>query len=668
MNRILLSILMIFPLYGLDAQEGPSQRRIDSLMTLIDFDNKKDTTYINHLIELGELFSKERDMDSAKSYFIQAKKVAIELEIPSKKLAAFDKLTRLGLDSLTYESIISQTKDFLSDLSIFSNEDLKSIGNIAIELNWRKRHREALEMLFFLEQELLKRDNALNLLTFLSGVRRDIYVTLKDYDNAKASANLALERAETSKDPELIKFARLALCWNHTDQENYSQAIESYQELLKDTLFSDEKSKHHIFEELSQAYFEVGQFELAESYGKQAIALTSDEFQKLYSMINILKATRKNASPSKVMSDMVRIEQLIKKHKAQYLVPDFLLEKGNFYFENQNYQEAIPIYELGLIELEKGTNTPYYKKERMQMLKFLTESYLAIKDFENATLIQKQIIKEKEKQISEEAQLKGIQYSANLTLEQNKNKQTLLEEQNKQQRRMLALAGFSLLSLIIFGIFAWRQSKIIAAEKQKSEDLLYNVIPPIVAKRMQKGEKLIVDKYEAATVVFIDLVGFTEFSSNSTPEEIIHLLNIVFSKMDQLTEEFKLEKIKTIGDCYMAVSGVPITKENHSECAIDFCISVMENLHGKMIDGHKVQLKIGIESGPVIAGVMGQKRLLFDLWGDAVNTASRMEGNGMTGKIQTTRKVYDKVKEKYSFEFRQVIDVKGKGEMEVYCL
>ncbi|MEM6965585.1 MAG: adenylate/guanylate cyclase domain-containing protein [Bacteroidota bacterium] len=385
-------------------------------------------------------------------------------------------------------------------------------------------------------------------------------------------------------------------------------------------------------------------------------------------MIKILKATRKNASPSKVMSDMIKIEELIKENSAQYLITDFLLEKGNFYFDNESYEEAIPTFEMGLMELKKSTNTPYYKEEKMQMLKSLAESYLKVGDYENASLTQSKIIKEKEKQIEEEAQLKGIQYSANLALEQNKNKQALLEGQNTQQKRLLALAGVSLLSLIIFGFFTWRQSKAIATEKQKSEDLLFNVIPPVVAKKMQKGETLIADKYQEATIIFIDLVGFTRFSSNATPEKMIHLLNVVFSKMDQLTEAFDLEKIKTIGDCYMAVSGVPVAKKDHLERAIDFCLAVMKNLHGQIVDGHKIQLKIGIESGPVIAGVMGQKRLLFDLWGDAVNTASRMEANGVTGKIQTTKKVFEKVKYKYPFTFRKVMNVKGKGEMEVYCL
>ena len=197
---------------------------------------------------------------------------------------------------------------------------------------------------------------------------------------------------------------------------------------------------------------------------------------------------------------------------------------------------------------------------------------------------------------------------------------------------------------------------------------MFNIIPPVIAQRIQKDETLIADKFEEATVVFIDMVNFTQLSSQISPESLVQLLNTLFSQLDQLSEEFQLEKIKTIGDCYMVVSGIPKPNPKHIENALDFCNTVMKQLNGQLINGHAIQLRIGVETGPTIAGVIGKKRFLFDLWGDTVNIASRMESNGLPNKIHTTEKKIEKMKNKYSFSYRGKMNVKGKGEKKTYFL
>ena len=194
------------------------------------------------------------------------------------------------------------------------------------------------------------------------------------------------------------------------------------------------------------------------------------------------------------------------------------------------------------------------------------------------------------------------------------------------------------------------------------------MLPRSIASRMKSGERSIADYFDEATVVFIDMVGFTSFSSEHSPENVIALLNNVFSKMDRLTDEFGLEKIKTIGDCYMAVCGVPIQHKDHLERSIKFCLAVLKEMESIEYEGKKVEFKIGMETGPAIAGIIGEKRFLFDLWGDTVNVASRMESNGKPGYIQTTQNVAEKMKGIFDFQSEGVLDIKGKGAIEVFTL
>ncbi|HNB54029.1 MAG TPA: adenylate/guanylate cyclase domain-containing protein [Anaerolineales bacterium] len=204
------------------------------------------------------------------------------------------------------------------------------------------------------------------------------------------------------------------------------------------------------------------------------------------------------------------------------------------------------------------------------------------------------------------------------------------------------------------------------AEQAKSENLLLNILPQPIADRLKKGETVIADQYEDATVLFADLVGFTPLAANIPPNEVINLLNRVFSLFDHLADRYGLEKIKTIGDSYMAVGGVSIPLPEHTAAVATMALD-MQRLLTKITDG-KLQVRIGIHCGPVIAGVIGIRKFIYDLWGDTVNIASRMESHGCPGQIQVTHPVYERLSEKYNFIARGPISVKGKGEMETYLL
>ncbi|NER50963.1 MAG: PAS domain-containing protein [Symploca sp. SIO1A3] len=206
-------------------------------------------------------------------------------------------------------------------------------------------------------------------------------------------------------------------------------------------------------------------------------------------------------------------------------------------------------------------------------------------------------------------------------------------------------------------------------EQEKSEQLLLNILPKPIAERLKQDTSAIAEQFDETTIMFADIVGFTPLSAKMPPTELVKLLNQVFSLFDQLAEKHGLEKIKTIGDAYMVVGGLPVAMPNHAEAIADMALDMQKAINQFQADiGESFQIRIGINTGSVVAGVIGIKKFIYDLWGDAVNVASRMESSGIPGKIQVTTQTYERLQDKFVFEERGAITVKGKGEMTTYWL
>lgn len=206
-------------------------------------------------------------------------------------------------------------------------------------------------------------------------------------------------------------------------------------------------------------------------------------------------------------------------------------------------------------------------------------------------------------------------------------------------------------------------------EQKKTDRLLLNILPEAIADRLKSQPGVIADKFEHTTVLFADLVNFTQISTTMSATKLVYLLNEIFSTFDKLTEKHGLEKIKTIGDAYMVAAGIPVQRSDHAEAIAEMAMDMLaaiKKLNVKL--EAKFDLRIGINSGPVVAGVIGTKKFIYDLWGDAVNTASRMESHGLPGRIQVSIYSYELLHEKYDFEERGSIEIKGKGEMRTYLL
>jgi len=224
----------------------------------------------------------------------------------------------------------------------------------------------------------------------------------------------------------------------------------------------------------------------------------------------------------------------------------------------------------------------------------------------------------------------------------------------------------------LLALFAAQRRNALAAlrvEQAKSESLLLNILPRSIAEKLKVETQTIADQFSSVSILFADVVDFTPLAERLPPAEVVGILDHLFRHFDQLADRYELEKIKTIGDCYMAASGVPSPRADHARALALMALDMQAAMSSVGEVGHLgLGLRVGINSGPVVAGVIGRKRFLYDLWGDAVNIASRMESHGASGRIQITRATKELLQDEFVCERRGTITVKGKGEMEAWYL
>lgn len=208
----------------------------------------------------------------------------------------------------------------------------------------------------------------------------------------------------------------------------------------------------------------------------------------------------------------------------------------------------------------------------------------------------------------------------------------------------------------------------LSRERNRSEALLLNVLPESVVGRLKQGEEPIADAFDSATVLFADIVNFTGLASRIPAGELVQTLDAIFGQFDELADRWQLEKIKTIGDAYMVVGGVPTQTHAHADAVAGMGLEMQRVMARAQYAEANLDIRIGIHTGPLVAGVIGRRKFLYDLWGDTVNVANRMESSGVPGEIVVSQATRDQLSDAYAFEKRETVDIKGKGPMVTYFL
>ena len=236
----------------------------------------------------------------------------------------------------------------------------------------------------------------------------------------------------------------------------------------------------------------------------------------------------------------------------------------------------------------------------------------------------------------------------------------------------LNISSVSTIALVTLNHFITQKNeayRLLHVEQQKAENLLLNVLPQEIAEILKNEERTIADSFDGTSILFADLVDFTSLTAHMAPKEVVNLLNEIFSHFDALVEYYGVEKIRTMGDNYMVAAGVPRPRADHAHCLAAMALSMQAYLQERCANtGTPIEFRIGINSGPVVGGVIGRKKFVYDIWGDAVNVASRMESQGVAGKIQVTRATYELIRDDFTLQRRGTITVKGRGTMETWFL
>jgi len=237
---------------------------------------------------------------------------------------------------------------------------------------------------------------------------------------------------------------------------------------------------------------------------------------------------------------------------------------------------------------------------------------------------------------------------------------------------ILNIGTVSAIAIFLLAYFVGEKNRLftlLRGEQAKSETLLLNILPKEIAAILKNESRTIADHYTEASILFADMVGFTPLSARMAPVEMVELLNEAFSYFDSLADKYDVEKIRTIGDNYMVASGVPRRRTDHAQALVCMALEIRDFVTSHTFrNGQQVSFRIGISSGPVIGGVIGRRKFVYDVWGDAVNVASRMESHGTEDTIQITQATYELIKDEFVCEPRGAVNVKGKGEMEVWLV
>lgn len=351
-------------------------------------------------------------------------------------------------------------------------------------------------------------------------------------------------------------------------------------------------------------------------------------------------------------------------------ISEYLTYMSDIYMKQDDLKKALSYAEKSL-ELAKNNGL---KKQIGESNLTLSELHEQAGNLSESFAYYKDHIKYRDSVIN----LENVEKTANLRAEfEIAQKQILFNEQKRTQRIIIyatAIALF-LIGLLAIGLFkrnryVQKTNTIIANEKERSDTLLLNILPEETAQELKENGKVQAKKFESVTVLFTDFKGFTQYAENLSPEALVESVDFYFSKFDEIMEKYDLEKIKTVGDAYMCAGGLHHPKDDHAKRMIKAAFEINEFVQdAKKLyseSSPRFDIRIGINTGPVVAGVVGTKKFAYDIWGDAVNIASRMESNSEAGKINISENTYELIKDDYDCEYRGEIDVKNRGQMKMY--
>ncbi len=467
--------------------------------------------------------------------------------------------------------------------------------------------------------------------SFALGNIGGIYKQMDELDKSIEYYTLALEAAEKTNIERSIAIALQNLGNAKTAAGEYKEAESLLLRSLKlKEELKDERSISYALQALSGLYASTGQTDKAVEFITRGLILNRKlkyKYGEALSLSELGNIEHERNNLDIAQAHLVEALGLAEELESLDLTMNLLKKLSALHYDMNKHQEA-----YHYLQRHNELNAELFKKEKVEALSEMREKYET---------------EQKEQQIS------------------------LLEKDNELQRTIRNGVGGGLAITIAFLLVVFIQRNKISREKKRSEELLLNILPEEVAEELKAKGEAEAQLIEQVTVLFTDFKGFTAMSEQLSPKELVRDLHECFSAFDQICQKYGIEKIKTIGDAYMAAGGLPSPRGTHAEdvvnAALEMAAFIEKGKAQKIAVKHPFfEIRIGVHTGPVVAGIVGVKKFQYDIWGDTVNTASRMESSGEVGKVNISESTYELVKNEFSFEERGEIEAKGKGKMRMY--
>jgi len=615
-------------------------KKIDSLKTIVQT-GIKDTVMVHALNAMSIEVLNNENIPGSRIYAEQANELAIQLEY--KKGEAYA-LKNIGLAAY-YQGDYMEVLDYWAQsLSTFEEiQDTLGIANLVNNLGavYYSQGSNAKALNYYLRSLSIseKIQDAYNTSQTLLNIG-GLYAEMLNFDKALEYYNRIEKYRISLNSPAITVAYFMGVGEIYFEQGFYSEALKFYEEALSNTLNITMQSNNLI--KLGMVEFKIGNKDKANDYLKEAYRIANNNNQQLL-----------------VVQALIAL--------------GIVNQQNNFNKAIQSYQEA----EVLAKRMEAND-------ELRDIYEGLYQTYELAGDYLNAFEYQKYYLAQKDLLFNLESddKIRGLQFDFDLEkkedqigLLEKEAEITELEAKRQQNAFYVSLLVSGLILLLGIGVFkrykyVKKSNKIISEEKNRSENLLLNILPEETAKELKLNGKVQAKKFESVTVLFTDFKGFTHYAQNLSPEELVRSVDYYFSKFDEIMDKYGMEKIKTIGDAYMCAGGLPFPSEDHPikmiEAAFEIARFIDESK--KLSNGNitHFDVRIGINTGPVVAGVVGIKKFAYDIWGDTVNVASRMESKSEPGRINISENTYKLIKDSFECEYRGEIDVKNKGMMKMY--
>lgn len=425
---------------------------------------------------------------------------------------------------------------------------------------------------------------------------------------------------------------------------------------------------------LGEIFFERHEYDSALRYFEKSLIAFEGSENIPYSYINIGKVYAEKGNFDKAIENQQKAYDIAEKLNGQLDMTRSLLSLANTFRAKGDNREAIRHYLKG-VEVGKAIHANIELKD---IYKGLADSYGELKDFRNAYLYQQLLLGVKDTLYNIDTDKKLGTLLFNFELEKKENRISLLTKdqeikaQEIKRQRLVKngfIGGFAIV-LLFAGVFFAQRNRI-SKEKKRSDELLLNILPEETAEELKATGTAKTRSYDSVTVLFTDFKNFTQASEILSAEELVSEINYCYSEFDKIMAKYGIEKIKTIGDSYMCAGGLPVANNTHPVDTVNAGIEMIKfierNKADRITQGKPFfELRLGIHTGPVIAGIVGIRKFAYDIWGDTVNTASRMESSGEVGKVNISEATYELVKDHFRCTSRGKVKAKNKGEIEMY--